>query len=270
LNVAAPVDGATPLTQKQADRSRIQAHLELVEGELRARDVGDLPLELQRARALNLHRLHAYWTAGEFPHNDDFLDQRVPYFIDDAGTACAVGHLVIESGFADVAEEIRKRQNNAKLLDMTHPALPGWIAASGLTAEECARIQPTYCGCTDEYAPVCGADGQSYANRCYAETCAGVDVAHEGECEPETSGDWPPAGSSTGETGDEPTGTTSTDSTGAQGSTGASEDGSDDGPQTVEKKSGCTMAPAQTGWTATWLTLVLLSAGRRRRGAASR
>jgi len=40
-------------------------------------------------------------------------------------------------------------------------------------------IQPEICA--DVYIPVCGADGKSYSNECYA-TRAGVNVAHEGEC----------------------------------------------------------------------------------------
>ncbi len=212
LGLVAPAPGAC-----EDDRARIQRHLRAVEVELRARDVGHLPPALQAERRRNLDRLHTYWVAGEFPHNDDFPGERVPYFIDDDGVLCAVGFLVVDSGFADVAAEIRDTENNARLLAMTHPALPAWIAASGLSAEECARIQPEYCGCGDEFEPVCGVDGMSYVNQCFA-TCAGVEVDHAGVCEGEdTTTGWPAPG--TGESGD----ATGSESTGGSTSTGAGE-----------------------------------------------
>src|SRR5262249_34479691 len=60
------------------------------------------------------------------------------------GRACAVGYLMIESGWRDVAESIATSSNNAFLTEIDHPGAIAWIAQSGLTLEECAMIQPLY------------------------------------------------------------------------------------------------------------------------------
>jgi hypothetical protein len=43
--------------------------------------------------------------------------------------------------------------------------------------------EPEPCVCTEQYEPVCGADGTTYANACFA-ACAGVGVAAPGACNP--------------------------------------------------------------------------------------
>jgi hypothetical protein len=237
--------GVEPIDPREFDRARIQRHLAAVEADLRARDTSHLPPTLRRERSRNLDRLRAYRLTGEFPRNSDHPGERVPYFIDDDGVVCAVGHLVVESGFVAVAEEIHATENNTRLLDMTHAALPAWIAASGLTAEECARIQPNYCNCGDDYAPVCGVDGKTYYNACYAETCADVAIAHDGPClGPGTTG-WPNAGTDGSESTASETGTSET------GTSETSTSGSDSGPVPDSTSSGIA---SSTGGTADTVT----------------
>lgn len=123
--------------------ARIAAHLERVERELRAVDVSDLPLEQRQRRLASLGHLRAYRERGVFPHNHQVAGQQ-PVFIDDHGTACAVGQLIIDSGHRPLAERIAREDRLGYLLEMNVEGLDAWVAASGFTAQELARIQPSY------------------------------------------------------------------------------------------------------------------------------
>ena len=46
---------------------------------------------------------------------------------------------------------------------------------------ECLEPNPNDCLCTEEWDPVCGIDGNTYSNPCYAE-CMYVVISYEGEC----------------------------------------------------------------------------------------
>lgn len=143
---------------------QIQAHLADVVAALAARDATDLAPELRARRAEHIARLVEYADAGVFPRN--FLKPTpTPIFIDGDGRACAVGHLMIESGARELAERIALRENTAYVPEIRQAGALDWIRASGLTAEECALIQPAYGPCGGFMPPIHSIDLCSPAER---------------------------------------------------------------------------------------------------------
>lgn len=133
------------LTFERAEAARIRAHLARVESALRGRDDSRWNAEQRQARARNLDRLRAYWTAGVFPHNHDFRGERVPYFIDRHGTRCAMAYLIEQSGGAALVRRVAHSANNARVKDLAgDPELVAWLDGAGMTAAEAACVQPEY------------------------------------------------------------------------------------------------------------------------------
>lgn len=193
---AASSGHAQVVTPIEADRMRVQRHLRSVEEELRRVSTEQLPASIRQARERALRELRAYWTAGTFPKNSGHPNLRRPYFIDHEGTACAVAHLLIESGSERLAQEFDQRFHTAYVSEMSEPRLEAWATKHGFTIAELARIQPSYCACggsdyhdagdligDNVFDPVCGDDGLTYWNRCTAQICGDVSVVHEGACE---------------------------------------------------------------------------------------
>ncbi|MDB5236271.1 MAG: hypothetical protein JWR44_3264, partial [Hymenobacter sp.] len=139
-------------TVATSENARVQAHLAYAERLLRQRPAPKAALARQRAHLLDL--LHRYWSAGVFPRNFDYPDQRRPCFIDRDGRLCAVGYLVAETAGRPVAEQINQAHQYNLIADMRTPALADWIRTSGLTKAECALIQPTYGSTTPSVTPV--------------------------------------------------------------------------------------------------------------------
>ena len=131
-------------TQSASEVLRIQTHLEYVESLLRKASTAHLTKKQKKNRQKAIENLHFYWTAGIFPENREFLNDRKPCFIDAKGNLCAVGYLIEQSAGREVAEQINARYQYEYLMDMEWNVIDEWIASSGLTKLECAMIQPSY------------------------------------------------------------------------------------------------------------------------------
>ncbi|MEM9821563.1 MAG: T9SS type A sorting domain-containing protein [Bacteroidota bacterium] len=129
-----------------SEKALIQMHLSLVEKKLRAKKTDHLTLAQQNNREQCLDHLHQYWNRGRFPINL-YHPERTPYFIDDFGTACAVGHLLLSTNNDEMVDRIKKDNNYAyiKDLDRQYPELGQWAQTNGFEVEELAWIQPCYC-----------------------------------------------------------------------------------------------------------------------------
>ena len=121
----------------------ISLHLDLVENELRENPPKNLTEKQLANREKGLDILKIYQQAGKFPINNHH-NYTLPYFIDDFNTACAVGHIIRESGSTDLVHKIAKEDNYAFIEDMNFPELPNWANEMGFTVEELKWIQPTY------------------------------------------------------------------------------------------------------------------------------
>jgi hypothetical protein len=98
---------------------------------------------LAAAREREIVRIRAYRARGVFPHNHRIFG-RTPEFIDARGVPCAVGFLMQQSGYGDLAADISHNDNNVYIETIKDGPAFEWMLHSGLTQEECAYIQPSY------------------------------------------------------------------------------------------------------------------------------
>jgi hypothetical protein len=131
-----------PLTN---DVSLIQMHLSFVEKTLRNKNCDNLTTAQKQNRQKSLDILHDYWVKGVFPKNI-YHTKRTPYFIDKFGTACAVGQLLLSTGYEELAKKIMNENNNDYLIDLNlkYSEINDWANTFGFRAEELAWIQPCY------------------------------------------------------------------------------------------------------------------------------
>ncbi|PSQ44660.1 hypothetical protein BRD14_00700 [Halobacteriales archaeon SW_5_68_122] len=97
-------DGRLDRLRRAVDDARICEHLRRAESALRSTD-HDLPPEKRRRRERHLDRLAAYRERGEFPTNRTEAE-RVPLFVGDDGTPCAMAHLLLEDGREDLVAAV--------------------------------------------------------------------------------------------------------------------------------------------------------------------
>src|SRR2546426_917051 len=168
-----------PISFAVAERTRLRAHFDSVERELRARDVPGLTAAQRAARARVLDVLHAYQVRGVFPRNTDFPDRDVPVFIDWRGTRCGFAYLVEQTGHEDVVLRIAATRNYARVPELKDdPDVRRWLAENGITLAEATRIQPTY-GCGGPTGD-CAVAGAVYPARDGYKVATGVSVGAKG------------------------------------------------------------------------------------------
>lgn len=132
-----------------SDKEYIQTHLTHVLEILRSNETETLNCaQLQKRKEL-IEVLDAYKERGLFPMNY-YRNERIPVFIDEHNTHCAVGYLLKYTGYDHVAQRISEKNNYAWVIEIDDPVLPAWQQFSGFTLEELKLIQGAY----DYYPPV--------------------------------------------------------------------------------------------------------------------
>lgn len=121
----------------------IQTHLGLVIERLEKTYPSWLPRENRIKRLALLDTLKQYRDRGVFPENS-YHSKVTPYFIDRHNVACAVGHLIRQSGNEALAVDISERYNYDYIENMPLPEIEEWAYNYGFDPEELKWIQPGY------------------------------------------------------------------------------------------------------------------------------
>jgi hypothetical protein len=141
---AVPSTGPEPLARR-LEVTRLRAHFDSVDAELRHAKALELTSSQRRARATLIGWLREYRDAGEFPRNDRFPELAMPFFRDSHGALCAMAYLIERSGRRDLVDRVALTRNNAFIAELANdPELRVWLDSVGLSVTEAARIQPTY------------------------------------------------------------------------------------------------------------------------------
>ncbi len=142
-NVNKPISSQSKLFNT-AEKLHIQAHLALTE--LRLRFTKNENGKMQAKRGVVADTLHDYWKRGSFPLNTYRTNVRTPVFIDENGTHCAVGYLMAQTGYGDLAQAIDKSDKFVLVEQLNNREATSWLNKYGLSQKEAALIQPGYGG----------------------------------------------------------------------------------------------------------------------------
>jgi len=148
----------TGVASFETDLDRIELHLNLVAKSLRSNPPSNLNLEQSRNRLFLIQKLENYANNRVFPINK-YHPVRQPYFVDEHGTNCAVGQLIVESGNTGLVSLISKEHNYDYIVDIETVGLTEWADKYGFTLEELKWIQPTYPPTTSIDPVLGGANG---------------------------------------------------------------------------------------------------------------
>lgn len=125
------------------DAGYVAAHLGCVIPILQSNPTDQLSAEQLNMRLHLIGLLNGYRLTGEFPLNH-YRAERIPVFIDEHGTHCAVGYLMMKSGYEELAQRIARTDNYVWVKDITDPEALVWQAYSGFTMDELKLIQGAY------------------------------------------------------------------------------------------------------------------------------
>ena len=134
--------------QFNSEAEYIQAHLSSVLVLLRSNPTGHLDASQLGSRFHLIEVLDGYRVAGRFPINY-YRNERIPVFIDEHNTHCAVGFLLRETGCESLARDIAAKDNYVWVKDISDARVIKWQKNSGFTLEELKIIQGAY----DSYMP---------------------------------------------------------------------------------------------------------------------